>query len=106
MISEGGVMPPWYYGIAYYDPFTSFSIFLPMPLNFLVRWWRLFVYHWNEWRGYSPPHIVLTRDEFHRLQWAIFEKGRLAERQFNEQCDRENWRQVAALIEANHANSR
>jgi len=38
--------PPWYWGRAYDRPWMCDSVWYPIPLNFVVRCWRWFMFHW------------------------------------------------------------
>ena len=35
-----GEMAPWWYGMAYYSPYTNHVVYYPVPINLVVRWSR------------------------------------------------------------------
>ena len=35
-----GEAAPWWYGVAYYSPYSDHVVCYPVPLNLLVRWCR------------------------------------------------------------------
>jgi len=60
---EMGTLPPWYYGLAYYDECSMAGHFYPIPINYLVRWAKLLQWRWNRWRGQSP-YVIVTRETY------------------------------------------
>lgn len=50
-VSQGEMLPPWYYGLAYHEFYSAESVFYPIPFNFFARWLRHLSYLWNRLRG-------------------------------------------------------
>ena len=51
-ISEGELLPPFYYGLAYRDYATFHSYWYIMPINYFIRWGKWIQHKWNRFRSY------------------------------------------------------
>ena len=47
---EGGVLPPWYYGLSYWKPIEGVTVWHPIPINYIVRWAYDTRNRWNIFR--------------------------------------------------------
>ena len=48
---EGEFLPPFWYGLSYYDFCMRLSVFHPIPLNYLIRVGRVIQNFWNKFRS-------------------------------------------------------
>ena len=48
---QGERLPPWWYGVSRIDADREVAVFLPIPINFLVRWSDAISRRWNVWRS-------------------------------------------------------
>lgn len=48
---EGEILPPWYYGLAYYQWEADIAIFYPIPLNYFVKIGITINHIWNKFRS-------------------------------------------------------
>jgi len=51
----GDYLPPWYYGHSYYEHHACYSVFHPIPLNYLIRASRRVWISWNHFRSKPSP---------------------------------------------------
>ncbi len=49
-VVEGVRIPPWYYGLSYYEDYGRDAVFHIMPFNWLIRALRWFEYMWARFR--------------------------------------------------------
>lgn len=91
-IREGEVIAPWYYGFSYFLPDREAYVFLPIPLNFLVRWARMARYKWDSFRSGQDIWSRELAEVYHHAFW----EGRLSGRK---KYRREGWNLLARVLE-------
>lgn len=74
MASGGARLLPWYFGAAYYDVSQAQTIYYPMPLNWIVRWWMAAGWAWLQFRHEAPAWVPYS--SVSRLLHEQFERGR------------------------------
>lgn len=75
-LREGDELPDGY-GIAYYEPNTTFAVCMPLPLNVIVGGWRAFIW----WLKCPPWRLVEwkadnTRRRIEEARYAGFHEAR------------------------------
>ena len=66
---------PWYVGAAYRDVSRQCTVFYPVPVNWVVRWWMVMLRWWDIVRLESSPRWV-RRSEISTLLDTVQESGR------------------------------
>jgi hypothetical protein len=71
----GNRLPPWWYGLAYLEWERDATVFYPLPLNYVVRWWRLARWRWDWWRSRAPRLDRRVRRLVHRAYATGYSAG-------------------------------
>lgn len=50
-ITEGQMLPAWYYGYAYEEWDRYVRVYAAIPLNYLMRFWMWWRHKWNRFRS-------------------------------------------------------
>lgn len=48
---EGDVLPSFFYGLAYFDYVRDFAVFMPIPINYVVRLGKRIKHKWGKFRS-------------------------------------------------------
>lgn len=48
---EGDVLPSFFYGLAYFDYVRDFAVFMPIPINYVVRLGKRIKHKWDKFRS-------------------------------------------------------
>lgn len=75
-VSEGELLPRWFYGYAGYDVLKRQAKFLPIPLNLLYRQWQRVQYRWDGWRGYPSRYLLISHADVDRMRQIAYDQGR------------------------------
>lgn len=82
---ESEHLPPWYYGYAYRDWAYDYTVFYPIPLNFLIRLVKLTSIHWNKFRAKATWFDIEMQKQYTKSWDHGYKQGRIKGRQ--EGCD-------------------
>ena len=74
-IKEGQLFPTWYYGYSHTLYYEMFEVWLPIPFNFLNRWWRSVKYIWHRFRGNKPETDKRIRNIINYYEQRAFQNG-------------------------------
>lgn len=50
-LMEGAILPPWYYGYGYRLLNKNVTVYLPIPINYIVRLCVRVQHHWDRFRS-------------------------------------------------------
>lgn len=53
-VMEGEFFPPWYYGLSHEEWHSQHLVFMPIPFNYLSRYWFYFKVKWLDFQRKFP----------------------------------------------------